>query len=531
MPVDLYPAPFSRIRPSPILISPSPASHALPPRPGSLAMGMGHPHPTMSMMSGMPAAAGLSYPTPEERIPGAVLTSGLASESKTFDMEERAKQSGDPHAFLIDPWIQHNSLASAVMRGYPYNTSICSERPQYRSNYADVPVQGYQQRTDGYDGGLYAYAGGMPDTLPRNSLSQSVGFGVPHAGFPGAFAMEPNMGGYASTIYPDPPERDTSSHRGQGGGGCDHCCAASRREEVERMLNDTHCDCREHRHGQHHAGQHQGHAKPARARAYSESSSEDGEEQNYYATPSRRVRPIVDNVMLSPPRRGRLRSSGSGQRTASRPPGLPSVKQQSFNSESSPDPSMPRHVARERGGRRTGLRPSIPQEHAMDYSRARDRHPDEGYREHKLARMRPEDLRLDAIHIGSHSGGEISPAPAGLRTTMDVPQWHPDTVPAIHREAHFNPAPESACEDHLRHLRARNRSRNNNDVQRRRVRSPSYTPHHLGSPLREEFAEVFPLPSKQNSPSRMHRQEYSGNAPAGPTTRSKLHPGFPHRSE
>lgn len=40
-------------------------------------MGMGHPHPAMSMMSGMPAAAGL-----EERVPGAVLPSGLASESQ-----------------------------------------------------------------------------------------------------------------------------------------------------------------------------------------------------------------------------------------------------------------------------------------------------------------------------------------------------------------------------------------------------------------------------------------------------------------
>lgn len=88
MPVNLYPAPFSRIQQSPIIISPPPASHALPPRPGSLAMGMAHPHPAMSMMTGgAPPVAGQSLSMQASRIPGAVLMNGLASTSPDYCAE------------------------------------------------------------------------------------------------------------------------------------------------------------------------------------------------------------------------------------------------------------------------------------------------------------------------------------------------------------------------------------------------------------------------------------------------------------
>jgi hypothetical protein len=87
MPVNLFPAPYSRIQQAPVIISPTPASHALPQLGGSLGMvGTAHPHPAMStaLMPDAPAAAiGLSMHMPSQsvRVPGAVLTNGVASKS------------------------------------------------------------------------------------------------------------------------------------------------------------------------------------------------------------------------------------------------------------------------------------------------------------------------------------------------------------------------------------------------------------------------------------------------------------------
>jgi hypothetical protein len=76
MPVNLFPAPYSRIQQAPIIISPTPASHALPYLGGSLGMGMAHPHPAMS--TAMSDANVM--PSQSVRVPGAVLTNGVASE-------------------------------------------------------------------------------------------------------------------------------------------------------------------------------------------------------------------------------------------------------------------------------------------------------------------------------------------------------------------------------------------------------------------------------------------------------------------
>jgi hypothetical protein len=438
-----------------------------------------------------------------------------------------------PCASPTDPWIQHNSLASAA-GGYPYNASVYSELPPARSHHAEfyLPNQGHMERMGGYDSGLYAYAGGLPDTMPRNSFSHPVGFGPPPVGVPVGYTMEGNNGRYASTIYPDPPERDLSRTRFRRGSGCEHC-AATRREEHERMAEDVHCDCNERRNHRIPRSHHHKHAEPERARAFSESSSGDEGGEIYRSTGSRRSRRIDDNMLhLSPPRRGRLRSSGSGQRTASRPPGLPSVKQRSVNSESAPDPSArPRHIERENGGRHIELNHPI----QGDYTRVRSgqRHQSEGSESHD--HVEPEDLRLDAIHIDDHWRQEASHIPARARTAIDGARrdrstgW-PEELRGEYRASHYDLPPQGVIKEDVRLVGPSNVSRDYNEVKRRRDRSQSFSTQ-FGSPLREEFAEVFPLPSKQNSPSRMHRQEYSGNAPAGPTTRSKLHPEFPHRSE
>jgi hypothetical protein len=302
------------------------------------------------------------------------------------------------------------------------------------------------------------------------------------------------------------------------------------------MMEDLHCDCNERRNHRNHRSHHQKHAEPERARAFSESSSGDEEAEVYHATTSRRSRRIDDNMLhLSPPRRGRLKSTGSGHRAASRPPGLPSVKQRSVNSESSPDSSArPRHTARESGGGRR-----IESRHPMKGDHTRDRTPQQyqsdGYENRDLKHVEPEDLRLDAIHIDDHRAQGISHAPAragiaidGHRT--DRNRARPEELRGEYRASHHDLSQEGVIEEDVRLLRPSNVSRDHNEVKRRRDRSQSFSTQ-FGSPLREEFAEVFPLPSKQNSPSRMHRQEYPGNAPAGPTTRSKLHPEFPHRSE
>lgn len=384
----------------------------------------------------------------------------------------------------------------------------------------------------GYDSGMYAYAGGRPDTMPGNSFSHPVGFRPLPAGIPAGYTMGNDNGHYASTIYPDPPEREVFSTRFGRSSGCAYC-AATRREESEHMGENTHCDCSERRHGRHRTPHHK-HENSERARPYSESSSGDEEEGSNYTTTHRRIRRRADDMIhSSPARRGRLNSSGSRQRrTASRPPGLPSVKQRSFDSESSPDSSAsPRRIAREGDSRHIELR--HPLRGYQTRNRSHQRYQSESSEIHDL-NQDPEGLRMGALHIDDRCRQESSHALARAEIAIDGSRrdrnrGRPEELREQYRASHYELSPKGVLDEDVKLLQPSHVSRDNDEARRRRDRSQSFSTQ-FGSPLREEFAEVFPLPSKQNSPSRMHRQEYAGNAPAGPTTRSKLHPEFPHPS-
>ncbi|GHJ86931.1 hypothetical protein NliqN6_3333 [Naganishia liquefaciens] len=433
--------------------------------------------------------------------------------------------------------MQPNSLASAY-RGYPYvyNDSIYTGQPLCRTQHAQVHVpiasQGHAQRMRMDDSGLYAYAGGMPDTLPPNSLIQSSGAGLSPAAFSYAYPLGPNVQkGYASTIYPDPPASDTSVYPTQRDYDCmSH--GSTLMEGCGRVGADIQSCCRETRHLRHTAA-YLDDEKLQYARVYSESSSDDGENHAYHPTARRRRRTTGGKLLRSPPRRDRLKSSRSGQRTASRPPALPSVKQQSFDSIRPDDQYKPIPAARESDGRRKAICRSTPDRYSTTRSPIRYAYPDReprNYEEDAGARVRPETLRLDALHITSHAQVHTSPVAEDAHVArFDGHHRHSDSRT---HEALGSTSPRAYPEDPSlgraeMDLRSRRPRSGDNDVLQRRLdRSESMSDYHFNNLLPEEFAEIYPLPSKRNSPSRLHRQGYGGNAPAGPMTRSKLHPDF-----
>ncbi|KAJ9110986.1 hypothetical protein QFC20_002753 [Naganishia adeliensis] len=357
----------------------------------------------MSMMAaGAPPVAGQSFSMQAPRIPGAVLTNGLAN-----------------------PYIQHNSLASAGPV-YPYNASVYSEQP-YQREPGRIPTLSHEQsqRIGGYESGIYAYAGGMPDSLPRNSPSRFAQVRMSPAGMnPDGYMGALNPSRYPSTIYPDPPEMQRSEPTWRDAYDCEGCRDERLREDSERYAKE--------------------HIR------------EGADGENTYR-----------NKQNARPRR------------------------QAHRDHDEFDPQSPR----------------------------------------------PEDLRLDALrlHVVEPRGGNTNRS--GRERHVSMPRnW-------VH--ANEGSGPESPASQrlspHVAHRDSRIRSQSRDGHGRiggttahhitppdqRNLRPPQSLPHYLGSPIQEDMTEVFPLASRRNSPSRMHRHEYEGNQPAGFTTRSKLHPNFP----
>lgn len=492
-------------------------------------MGMGHPHPAMSMMSGAPPVAGMSISGHAPRIPGAVLTNGLASKS-LLGRQSRETGSAKDIIYLClemttDPYIQHNSLASAGPV-YPYNASMYSEQPYHQEQ---------QQRLGGYESGMYAFAGGMPDSLPRNSFSQNAHLaGMPRA--PSGYMVAPNPAGYPSTIYPDSPELQPSGQHLRETHGCDGCRAAKRREDSRRYEEERGCGCHHQLHSHHQSRRHtRRYRSPGAAVPFSDSSSEDDQEDDTYLRPSRRRRraPVIETQQLLPTR-SRHGSSGSRQRrTASRAPGLPSVIQRSVGNDDYSDSDLPEFVSKDVREKNDGA-PAYRHERRRDdpYPQV-NTHRDDFDR----YRPRPEDLRLDALRIHENDPRRGDSIPPARERHMSIQRSlvHPGGVmtpvsPILQR---LSPRPlyrDPQVRSHSRNSsRGPGHSRGIAPPDQRHYHPPQSLPRHLGSPPQEDL-EVFPLVSKRYSPSRLHRHEYGGNQPAGLTTPSKLHPNFPEQS-
>ncbi|KAJ9096424.1 hypothetical protein QFC21_005246 [Naganishia friedmannii] len=389
MPVNLFPAPYSRIQQAPIIISPTPASHALPHLRGSLGMGMAHPHPAMSTAM-MPdaAALGLSMHMPSQsvRVPGAVLTNGVAN-----------------------PYMQHNSLASAGP-AYPYNASIYSDLPDQREQQQTHYMRSIprSQEFGKFDSGIYAYAGGMPDTRtagnPRPSVYQNYGY--PAVGITGGHVMAPTATGYASTIYPDSPTIDTRDSGTRRVKDCS-ACRAQRLQEQINLVDEIACDCHDSRNR--HRRSREPRIRNTKPSFTDSSSDADAEDMSYFSSSGeqRRRRGDSEPRQLAEseiPQRSRQQTSQSGTRNASRAPRLPSLAQLSFDNQR-PRTSEPLLAQLRRSG---VARPDrLPEDsgarilHYRSHKSSPSRH---GCLEDEFQLLQPDDLRMSNLHLRDLSG-------------------------------------------------------------------------------------------------------------------------------
>lgn len=319
---------------------------------------------------------------------------------------------------------------------------------------------------------------------------------------------------------------------------CEGCRDERLREDSERYAKERMCNCHHHMHSQRRPmRRHRDDNNPGIAVLFSDSSSDDDqvELEDSYLRPSRRRRHTAAEDKQQPlPQRSRHRSGGSGRkRTASRAPGLPSVTQLSISSGDYSE-KVPRDFALE------DIREGADGENTFrNKQNARPRR--QAHRDHDEfdpQSPRPEDLRLDALrlHVVEPRGGNTNRSGRERHVSMPRNWVHANEG----RSGPESPASQRLS-PHVAHRDSRIRSQSRDGHGRiggttahhitppdqRNLRPPQSLPHYLGSPIQEDMTEVFPLASRRNSPSRMHRHEYEGNQPAGFTTRSKLHPNFP----
>lgn len=432
---------------------------------------------------------------------------------------------------MLDPYIQHNSLASAGPV-YPYNASVYSEQPDHRDQRVCINTLSHDQgRVGGYESGIYAYAGGMPDSLPRNSLPRSANIRMFPAGMgPGGYLVPPtDPSGYPSTIYPDPPDIQSFRRRPRGAHHCEDCRQERHRADREHYAEEHSCHCNYHNHLGQVSRRHRKDNCPQVAVPFSDSSSEDDQHEDVYLQASRR-----GEAQELLPQRSRHRSGGSRRkRTASRAPRLASVTQLSISSGDYSDsaPNLALGGIREKTNAENMYRVERHSNGRLQRQVPRDRDENDQYR------SRPEDLRLDTLRLRDDDVRPGHEDRAGRKRHLSIPRnWMNTVEPRVSNSpvsGHLSPQ----VPYHQGRIRSQSRDgnpptygrtlRNTTPPDQRNFRQPHSMPHHVGSPIQEDITEVFPLESRRHSPSRLHRYEYDGNQPAGVMTRSKLHPAFP----
>jgi hypothetical protein len=435
---------------------------------------------------------------------------------------------------MLDPYIQHNSLASAGPV-YPYNTSVYSEQPDYRDQRVHINTLSHDQgRVGGYENGIYAYAGGMPDSLPRNSLTRSAQIQMSPAGMgPGGYMVPPNLhSGYPSTIYPDPPDIRNSARHARVAHDCEECLQERHRADRDHYAEKHSCHCDHKEQPRRASRRPRKDHRPEVAVPFSDSSSEDDQHGDAYLRVCRpRGHRIPEETQELLPQRLRHRSGGSRRkRTASRAPGLASVTQLSISSGDYSDtgPNLALGDIREKTDVGNMYRVERHSNGRLQRRLLGD--------ESDQYRSRPEDLRLDTLrlHDDVRLGNEDR---AGRKRHLSIPRNGMHTGQPRNSDSPVS----GRLSPHVtsREARIRSQSRDGNGAihgrtshsmtppDQRNFRQPHSMPDHVGSPIQEDITEVFPLESRRHSPSRLHRFEYDGNQPAGVMTRSKLHPAFP----
>lgn len=379
----------------------------------------------------------------------------------------------------------------------------------------------------------------MPDSLPRNPPSRFAQVGIPSAGMnPDGYMEAHNPPRYPSTIYPDPPKLQDAPRTWRDADACKGCREQRLREKAERYAEERLCDCHHrHTHAQRQPSRrHRKDHSPGIPIPFSDSSSDDQVVDTYMRPSRRRRRTAADEKHQLLSQRSRDRSRGSGRkRTASRAPGLPSVAQLSVSSGDYYGLGLP-DLALEDIGERTDAGHIYRNKRQQNADPRRQGHPDRD--EFDPQSQRPEDLRLDTLRLhadeprpeeghpntprrGRHVSIPRNWVPTGQGVAPESPVSQRLSPPAAYRD--------SSTRGQSRDTNGRmdgTASRNVAFSHHRNLRVPQSLPHHLGSPIQESMMEAFPLASKRNSPSRLHRHEYEGNQPAGFTTRSKLHPNL-----